>query len=102
MSHVFYQQVAKADLIDVWLFIAEDNMTAADTYIERLQHMCVLLAANPQMGVKRPQVAEGISSFAVDDYVIYYELQDKGITVLRVWHAARDPESLRLQNRGQS
>ncbi len=96
MSQVFYQRVAKADLIDVWLFIAEDNVAAADAYIDRLQQVCVLIAENPLMGSDRTDIAEGVSSFAVDDYVIYYELHSKGITVLRVWHAARDPANLRL------
>ncbi len=96
MSQVFYQRVAKADLIDVWLFIAEDNVAAADAYIERLQQVCVLIAENPLMGHDRTDIAEGVISFAVDDYVIYYELHDKGITILRVWHAARDPANLRL------
>jgi toxin ParE1/3/4 len=96
VSHVFYQRVAKADLIDVWLFIAEDNVAAADAYIERLQHACVLIAANPLMGISRPDIAEGISSFAVDNHVIYYELDHAGISVLRVWHAARDAASLDL------
>ncbi len=96
MSQVFYQPVAKADLIDVWLFIAEDNVVAADAYIDRLQQICVLIAENPLMGYDRTDIAEGVSSFAVDDYVIYYELHNKGITVLRVWHAARDPANLRL------
>ena len=96
MSQVFYQRVAKADLIDVWLFIAADNVAAADAYIDRLQQVCVLIAENPLMGSDRTDIAEGVNSFAVDDYVIYYELHDKGITVLRVWHAARDPANLRL------
>jgi toxin ParE1/3/4 len=96
VSQVFYQRVAKADLIDVWLFIAEDNVAAADAYIERLQQFCVLIAENPLMGHDRTDIAEGVISFAVDDYVIYYELHDKGITILRVWHAARDPANLRL------
>ena len=100
MSHVFYQQVAKADLIDVWLFIAEENMAAADSYIERLQEICALIAVNPLMGVDRLDIAKDVRSFAVDDYVIYYELNDEGINVLRVWHAAREPTSLSLQNRG--
>jgi toxin ParE1/3/4 len=96
VSHVFYQPIAKADLVDVWLFIAEDNVAAADAYIERLQHVCVLIAANPLLGVRRPDIAEGVSSFAVDDHVIYYELDNEDISVLRVWHAARDPASLDL------
>ena len=96
MSQVFYQRVAKADLIDVWLFIAEDNVAAADAYIDRLQQVCVLIAENPLMGSDRTDIAEGVSSFAVDDYMIYYEHHNKRITVLRVWHAARDPANLRL------
>jgi toxin ParE1/3/4 len=96
VSHVFYQRVAKADLIDVWLFIAEDNVAAADAYIARLQHACVLIAAKPLMGVNRPDIAKDVSRFAVDDHVIYYELDNENISVLRVWRAARDPASLEL------
>lgn len=96
MSQVFYQRVAKADLIDVWLFIAGDNVAAADAYIDRLQQVCALIAENPLMGYERTDIAEGVSGFTVDDFLIYYELHEKGITVLRVWHAARDPAGLRL------
>ena len=96
MNRVAYQQVAKADLIDVWLFIAEDNMAAADAYIDRLQEASVLIAENPLIGSDRADIAEGVRSFAVDDYVIYYERNETGVTVLRVWHSARDPASFGL------
>jgi len=49
---------AKADLIDVWLFIAEDNVAAADAHIDRLQQVCALIAENPLMGYERMDIAE--------------------------------------------
>lgn len=96
MSQAVYQGVAQADLIEVWLFIAEDNLTAADAYIDHLQQSCALLAANPLMGIDRSDIAPGVYSFVVENHVIYYELHDQGIAVLRVWHSARDPESLKV------
>lgn len=96
MSEVYYQSVARGDLVDLWLYIAEDNVAAADAYIERLQHSFAFLAENPQMGSDRSDIAEGLKSFAIDNFVIYYQLHDRGITVLRVWHTARDPGSLNL------
>ena len=35
-------------------------------------------------------------------YLIYYDVNEdcKRVEVLRVWHGARDPKTLRLENRG--
>ena len=91
MSNVQYQAAAKADLINAWLQIAADSPERADRYISRLQEICELLAGQPKMGLDRPDIAAGVRSFPVDQYVIYYEQHDETIAVLRIWHAAQDP-----------
>ncbi len=95
MTVVQYQAAAGADLVEVWLQVADDGGTdRADEYISRLQAICELLASQPGMGVDRPDIAQGIQSFPVDRYVIYYEQHDLVVSVLRVWHTAQDPKSL--------
>jgi toxin ParE1/3/4 len=91
VSHVQYQAAAKADLINAWLQIAADSPERADRYISRLQEICELLAGQPEMGLDRPDIAAGVRSFPVDNYVIFYEQHDQTIAVLRIWHAAQDP-----------
>ncbi len=91
MTRVQYQAAAKADLIEAWLQIANDSVEWADEYISRLQKICELIADQPAMGLDRTDIADGVQSFAVDHYIIFYEQHQRGISVLRVWHAARDP-----------
>jgi len=41
---------AEEDLIDLWLYIAQDNPSAADRLLDEIEDKCSLLAANPQLG----------------------------------------------------
>jgi plasmid stabilization system protein ParE len=91
VTRVQYQAAAKADLIATWLQIADDSVERADEYISRLQEICKLIADQPAMGLDRPDIAEGVQSFPVDHYIIFYEQHERGISVLRVWHSAQDP-----------
>ena len=96
MARVQFQSVARADLVEIWLQIADDSIERADDYIANLQAICELISDQPAMGVERPEIAHGVRSFPVDNYVIYYEQSGSTLSVLRVWHAGRDPHSLSL------
>jgi toxin ParE1/3/4 len=92
---VQYQAAAEADLVEVWLQVADDGgLNQADEYISKLQAICELIASQPDMGLNRPDIAKGVRSFPVDRYVIYYEYYGPTLSVLRVWHTAQDPKSL--------
>ncbi len=95
MTIVQYQAAAEADLVEVWLQVADDGgLNQADEYISKLQAICELIASQPDMGLNRPDIAKGVRSFPVDRYVIYYEHYGPTLSVLRVWHTAQDPKSL--------
>lgn len=49
-----------------------------------------MLAANPQGGAPREDLARGLRFFPVGNYLIFYTLAGDGITVVRVLHGARD------------
>jgi len=51
---------------------------------------CDALARMPEMGRKRFELSDGLRSFAVNRYVIFYRPTSNGIEVIRVLHAARD------------
>ena len=97
MTVVQYQAAAETDLVEIWLQVAGDgDYSHADEYISRLQKICVLLAGQPGMGVDRQDIAMGVRSFPVDRYVVYYEQHGPVLSVLRVWHTARAPETLSI------
>jgi toxin ParE1/3/4 len=81
---------AEQDLIDIWLYIAEDQPVNADRFLERLQEIAQKLAEFTDLGVDRLELAPGIKSFPVDRYVLYYRPNDHGIELVRVLHGSRD------------
>ena len=81
---------AETDLEDIWLFIASDNVVAADRLLERIGDTFQMLADNPQAGRQRPELGPSIRSFAVGNYVVFYEAFPSGADIVRVLHGARD------------
>ena len=47
---------AEADLIDIWLYVAEDKPVNADRLLDRLNEAALLIAETPDMGVDRPRL----------------------------------------------
>jgi hypothetical protein len=54
-----------------------------------------LLARQPRMGRRRPDLSPGLRSFAAGDYVVLYTLEDDDAAVLihYVFHGSQDIES---------
>jgi toxin ParE1/3/4 len=75
-------------------YIAEDSLTAASRWIDRLDQDCQRLAEMPGMGRLRAEFGSGVRSFPTAAYVIFYRETANGIEVLRVLHGARDIQSL--------
>jgi toxin ParE1/3/4 len=49
---------AEEDLIDLWLYVAQDNPRTVDHLFNEIGDKCSLLAGNPQPGPARPDIAE--------------------------------------------
>jgi len=82
MSKLRLSDHAKADLSDIWLYIAQDNSVAADTFIASLLEKMGLLARSPRLGRQRDELRPGLRSFPVGNYVIFYRRADRGIEVV--------------------
>jgi toxin ParE1/3/4 len=85
---------ARADLNDIWLYIASDSPEAADRFIDRLLAAGKKLAASPRIGRAREELARGVRSFPVGSYVIFYRGSRSGIEVVRILSGYRDIEAL--------
>jgi toxin ParE1/3/4 len=82
--------LAEADLIEIWHFIAKDSPGAADRFLDLLEEKCQLLADSPEMGRRRDELAPALRSFPVERYAIYYRIAPGGIEIVRVLSAYRD------------
>lgn len=94
MARVRKTVLAEQDLEEIWLYIAADNIVAADALIDKLIEKSALLAANAELGRGRPEIHAGLRSFPVGNYILFYRPEPGGIELTRVLHGARDIDAL--------
>lgn len=95
MASVLFARSAQTDLLEAWVFIAEESVAAADRVLDVIEQEAATLATQPLMGRARPELAEGLRSWPTStSYSLYYLAQADGITVVRVLHHARDVERI--------
>lgn len=85
---------AEEDLIDIWIYIAEDKLSAADRLLDKIDAKISLLADQPRLGPARPDIAPELRHFPVGNYLILYREIPGGIEVVRVVHGARRLDNL--------
>jgi toxin ParE1/3/4 len=90
VATVSRRPLAALDILDVWDHIADDDMVAADRWVDALDTAFSRLATQPLMGRARPELAPNLRSFPFRRHVIYYVPLPDGIDVVRVLHSARD------------
>ena len=94
MACVSYSNLAKRDLAEIWLYIADDNPVNARKFIEHIKDKCLMLAELPRIGREYPELAEGLFGFPVKNYMVFYEIVEDGIVIARVLNAKRDIPAL--------
>lgn len=89
MTRVVLTDSAKQDRLDIWLYVAADNLDAADRLLDEIDDTLRLLAGAPSLGRARDDIAPGFRYFPIGNYLILYEALTDGITVVRLVHGAR-------------
>lgn len=90
MADVFRTRQANTDLLEIWIYIAENAPEAADQVLEAIGQRCQTVAEMPGMGRSRDDLAPSLRSIPEGNYVIFYRPIEGGIQVIRVLHGARD------------
>lgn len=87
---VVFSPAAQADLMDIAIFIAQDNPTRALTFVDEIEGKCDALRMAPGIGTARPELGEGICMLPYGRYIIFYRPASKALRIERVMHGARD------------
>lgn len=86
---------AKQDVNEIWDYIAEDNIEAADRVLEALENAMAALAKNPSIGHWRDELTgKQHRFFLVYSYLIVDRYETKPVQIIRVLHAARNLQSV--------
>ena len=86
---------ASQDVLDIWDYIANDNIDAADRLVESLFEAFDNLARMPRMGHRRQDLVEDrpLLFWAVGDYIIIYRADRLPIEIVAVTRSSRDSPS---------
>src|SRR5271165_2405872 len=86
---------ADEDVGEIWEYIADDNIAAADRVLHALERAMLKLARTPGIGHWREELADKRHRFfLVYSYLIVYRFETRPLQVIRVLHAARDVQSI--------
>jgi len=91
MNEYVLSSGALLDLDEIWDYIAEDSIDAADRWIGKLFDAFDALVRTPGMGHKREDLtAYPILFWPVGAYLILYRVQTGRIEIVAVTQGARD------------
>src|SRR5438876_990393 len=86
---------ARDDLQEIWAYIAGDNLAAADRLEADIYKACAMLAQNPRLGHKRPDLTDEPVLFWLvrGHYLVVYQRETQPLKIVRILHGARDASS---------
>lgn len=90
-------KIAEEDFSEIVNFIADDNLEAAKVLADKIEKDLILLSENPFMGrVPRDEEIKnlGYRYLIVQNYIIFYTIEESSIFVHRILHQARDYKTL--------
>ncbi|MBE2242542.1 MAG: type II toxin-antitoxin system RelE/ParE family toxin [Burkholderiaceae bacterium] len=87
---VTFSPAARDDLLEVALYIAQDNPARASTFVDELEVRCLGLGETPGIGTARSELGEGIRMLPHGRYLIFYREARGTVRIERVMHGARD------------
>lgn len=83
-----WRQTARADLLEIIGYIADDNPDAAQELKDEIEAKVSALTRRPQM-YKAGRVASTREMVVRSNYVVVYAEDAAAVSILRVLHAAR-------------
>lgn len=99
MLRITRHRKAKRDLLEIFVYVGERNMDAAERLLRAVDQDLKRLARMPNIGGLResdhPKL-RGVRSLPVtgfQTYLLFYRATDTEVQLLRVIHGARDLES---------
>jgi toxin ParE1/3/4 len=94
---VRFLSVAEEDFTEIISFIAADNPKAAENLASKIEKNLELLSENPLLG-KTPVDSDlkllGYRYLIIENYIIFYTIEQKTIFIHRILHGARNYKAI--------
>lgn len=94
MTEYILTAEADLDLDEIWEYIAQDDIEAADRWDAKLRNAFRMLASNPRAGHARNDLTDGpVLFWPVGAYLNLYRSKKKRVEILAVTQGSRDTPS---------
>jgi plasmid stabilization system protein ParE len=91
-----------ADLDEIWEFIAEGSLDAADRVLEEIHEVIRSLASFPHLGhIRADLTSRPVRFHPVRDFLIAYAPEETPLVVLAILHGRRNPRVIAALLRGR-
>ena len=90
MFRILLTPQAHQDLLEIWIYVAQDSLKAADQFLSIIDGKLNMLARAPRIGRKREELALGLRSFPAGSYIVFYRLGRGTLEIIRILHGSRD------------
>ncbi len=94
MSDYVLTPLAKADIFNIWTYIADHNQDAADRVERAIFDACALIAEAPLRGHSRPDLTDRPLLFwtitRYPNYVVVYRTERAPVQIIAVMHGKRN------------
>lgn len=90
MLRILRTRASRSDYEEIWTYVAVHDLAAADRLLDRFDATLRALALTPQIGRQVDDLAPGLRSFPVGNYLIFYRIAKDAVHLIRLVHGARD------------
>lgn len=90
MKSFLLSPAAAHDLAEIETYIASERPSAVSGVLDALEAACHLVADYPGVGRVRAEIDEGVMSFPVGSYVLFYYADEDPVGIARILHGSRD------------
>ena len=98
MADYFYSPEGRLDLLEIWEYIARDNIDIADRVEREIQQAVSTLARNPGLGhMRRDLTSKAVRFWPIYSYLIIYDPKAQPLEVVRILSGYRDIAELLKQ-----
>ena len=94
MAHLVILPAARADLVEIGDFIAQDDPRRAASFVAEIEAKMRAAAERPGSFPSRDELHEGLRAARHGRYLIFFVEAGDEVRVVRVLHGARDLPSL--------
>jgi plasmid stabilization system protein ParE len=98
MSAYALTPLAKADIFDIWRYIADDSQDAADRVEQAIYDACAPVAQGPMRGHSRPDLTSRPLRFwtltRYPNYTVVYRPETAPLQIVAVLHGIRNVQPI--------